>query len=367
MTERLSQLLHDEAGDLRTPTPDTTAVLARGRRMRTRSRVATGLAAGGVLAVVATTAGFVALNSGSAGSGEDQVAGATPSPAVWAIGSDVHVGDEVTSVPDTVHSLHYTSAGVLVRSNPHDGASDGSGPETLTLVRPDGSTSDLGTIPEGWGPATDPGRDVYVLAEASGDGFEAVVRDVGTGEVTQTVPLPDLPKSYWDVPPLALDGDTLFVGYRHEMAAVDLATGETSTIPGSEGGGPLVSGGRIVTGTDTTIDVVEATSGETVLSVDVDPETFPYGTLSPDGRFLRVVLQDEAADETTVYDLSTGQAQTFDGVYGWGWTADGDLIKAADDTLTTCDAATGSCEDEPISPAIGKNAAPRMGGTIYES
>ena len=63
-----------------------------------------------------------------------------------------------------MHSLHYTSAGVLVRSNPNDGGSDGSGPESLTLVQYDGSTVPLGTIPEGVGPATSPVEPVYVLS-----------------------------------------------------------------------------------------------------------------------------------------------------------------------------------------------------------
>ena len=91
-------------------------------------------------------------------------------------------------MPGTLHSLHYTSVGVLTRSNPNGGASDGSGPESLTLVSADGTTTDLGTIPEGVGPATDPDEPVYALAEKSGDGFRAVVRDATTGEEVGSIP-----------------------------------------------------------------------------------------------------------------------------------------------------------------------------------
>lgn len=375
MTERLSQLLHDEAARLTPPPPDAAATLLEGRRLRRRQRITTGVAAAAVAAVVVTTAGFVALQTPGTDARDVGPADSVESaPAAYGVGSDVHVGDVVAEVPDTVHSLHYTSLGVLVRSNPNDGASDGSGPESLTLVRWDGSTTDLGTVPEGVGPATDPAEDVYALAEARGDGFVAVVRDAASGETVQEQPLPDLPPSYWEVPPLGLSGDTLYVGYKKETVAIDLTTGDESTVPGMTGGIPDVHGGRTVTGEEGSLEVLDVASGETVLSLEF--EGYAYGTLSPDGQFLRFVQEEafdargnylEPEDVTVVHDLSTGEEREFPGAYDWGWTADGDLFKAAGETLTTCDAGTGECTRQPISPALPRNADLRLGGRTYES
>lgn len=95
-------------------------------------------------------------------------------PPAYGVGSRVVIGDVVAQVPDSVHSLHYTSVGVLVRSETRTTAPrTAPGPESLTLVHDDGSTVDLGTVPEGVGPATDPEQPYYALAERSGDGFEA--------------------------------------------------------------------------------------------------------------------------------------------------------------------------------------------------
>jgi hypothetical protein len=377
MTERLSQLLHDEAAHLTTPPPDPAATLIEGRRLRRRQRITAGVAAAAVAAVVVTTAGFVAMSGIGDSSREVAPAGpaqAEQAPAAYGVGSEVHVGDTVATVPDTVHSLHYTSLGVLVRSNPNDGASDGSGPESLTLVRWDGSTTDLGTIPEGVGPATDPEQDVYALAEARGDGFVAVVRDAATGEVVDEVPLPDLPPSYWEVPPLALDDDTLYVGYRKETVAVDLTTDEVTTVDGLSGGIPDVTAGRSVTGNEGSMEVLDVATGETLLTVEL--EGYAFGSLSPDGRFLRVTQEEgidaegnfvEPKDVITVYDVATGAEQEFEGAYSWGWTADGGLFQAAGDTLRTCEVASGTCEQQPISPALPRQAELRFGGQVYES
>lgn len=367
MTERLSQLLHDEAADLTPPPPDSAATLAEGRRLQRRQRVTTGLAATAVAAVVVTTAGFVALQTGQSGARDVGPAGAGQgaAPAAYGVGSDIHLGDVVAQVPDTVHSLHYTSLGVLVRSNPNDGASDGSGAESLTLVRWDGSTEALGTIPEGVGPATDPDQDVYVLAEARGDGFVAVVRDALTGETVLERPLPAMPPSYWEVPPLALDDDTLYVGYKNETVAVDLVTHEVTTVDGLSGGIPDVTAGRTVAQEGGQISVLDATTGDVLL--EVDAQEYAWGTLSPDGRFLKVVIDDMDPGPVQVHDVASGEVQEFPASYDWGWTADGGLFKPDGDTLTTCVADTGSCQEQPLDPPLPKDADLRLGGRVYES
>ena len=307
-------------------------------------------------------------------SSTDPVTSSDHAPYAFGNGSRIVVGDEVASVPDTVHSLHYTSVGVLVRSNPHDGASDGSGPESLTLVRWDGSTKDLGTVPEGVGPATDPSQPYYALAEADGDGFVAVVRDADTGDEVERLPLPDEPRSYWEVPPLGLSGDTLYVGYRKTTAAVDLETGESHLVDGLPGGIPDVSGGRAVVASGDNTLVVDVATGDTVAEIPVagDPMDGEGGVrLSPDGRFALVWTVDpetyETVDPLQVFDLSTGDEQDFSGdPWAWGWSPDGDLFKVGDGTITTCDAASGACKDTAVPGGVGTGNL-RLGGLVYES
>ena len=371
MTERLSQLLHDEAADLDVPAPDPHRILADGRRLRRRRQVTTGLAVAAAAAVAAGV-GFATLPGGT-DRAEQGPAATTPSRVAYGVGSQVVAGDQVASVPDTVHSLHYTSEGVLVRSNPNGGASDGSGPESLTLVRWDGSTADLGTIPEGVGPATDPDEPVYVLAEARGDGFAAVVRDAGTGETVDEVPLPDLPKSFWEVPPLALDGDTLYVGYQKSTAAVDLATGDHRIVEGMEGGMPEVSGQHAMQGDRSGLTVLDTVSGEEVLHVK--REGFGWGALSPDGRHFAVLSEGDfeggtyvEPDSLPIYDVASGESVELPGdPFGWGWTTGSEPFRVEGGTVTTCDPGTGECTTAPAPLKVGRNAELRLGGKTYES
>jgi hypothetical protein len=353
MTDRLNQLLHAEADRLDVPPVAADVALSRGRSLYRRRTVAK---VGAVAAVLAVIGGVGLLATSDDGERAVQPAGPAGAANVPAFGfeSSVYVGDKTATVPDTVHSLHYTSEGVLVRSNPNDGASDGSGPESLTLVRYDGSTVDLGTIPEGVGPATDPSETIYVLAEPRDDGFVAVVRDAETGDVVDEVPLPDLPPSYWEVPPLALDGGTLYVGYKNETASVDLATGDQHIVEGMAGGIPEVFGSRILTAQGTTISVLNAATGELVRKFEVGFDAF--GTLAPDGRNL------------SIYDVATGElvdlAQLAD-TQDLGWTAAGDVFAVSKGTLISCDIDAGDCSERAVS--VPKDAFVKLGGHMYES
>lgn len=369
MTERLTQLLHDEADRLDVPPVAVEPAMTRGRSLHRRRTVAM---AGAAVAVVAVIGGVALVaTGGDDGRAADPAGGSAATTAnvpAFGTGSTVYLGDRTATVPDTVHSLHYTSAGVLVRSNPNDGASDGSGPEALTLATYDGSTVDLGTIPEGVGPATDPDEAIYVLAEARGDGFVAVVRDATTGETVKEVSLPDMPPSYWPVPPLALDGNDLYVGYRSQTAVVDLTTGDSHVVEGMEGGAPNVYGGHAVTNDDKSVSVTDAATGQVLFSMET--KSYAYGSLSPDGRYLRVSEMDGTSIENTVtiYDVATGRAVDLGPLASAadpGWTAAGDAFAVEDGTLTTCNLGSGECSTLQV--PVGPDADVRMGGQVYES
>lgn len=370
MTERLKALLHEEADTLTIPTPPTDSALAAGQRLRRRRHLGRSAAA---LALVCVVGGGVAMGQtlGEDAGTQNDPAGTTPAapaPAVFAVGSTVYVGSQAADVPHTVHSLHYTSAGILVRSNPNDGASDGSGPENLTLARTDGTTVDLGVVPEGAGPATDADQPYFVLAEADGPAFKAVVRDAVTGDVVREVALPEGKPSYWPVPPLSLDGDTLYVGFKSSTSAVDWQSGEHRAVDGMAGGLPVVEGGRTVVGNRQSGSVLDAATGEVLLEVPFDD----YGSmdLSPDGRFARVSVEgtQELSTSIEVYDVDSGDHQMIEGdSHGWGWTADGALFRVTGDTVTICHGSTGACRDSPAPVQLADDAFPRLGGQLYES
>ena len=358
MTERLTQLLHQEADTLDVPGAPVGSVLREAHRARTRRRAGlAGIAAATLAVAGAATAVAWPHEAADRGVGPASSSPLSDAPA-FAIGATVFDGDASTTMRYTVHSLHYTSAGVLVRSNDQGGASDGSGPETLTLVRSDATTTDLGTVPEGVGPATDPTQPYYALARATDSGFEAVVRDVRTGDVVGRVPLPDLPPSYWDVPPLGLDGDTLYVGYKKETAAVDWHTGDSHVVDGLGGGIPDVHGGHAVVALDSRSSVVDVATGRTLLS-----ESGGYFELSPDGRWAVLQAEESSSASFDVYDVAAGTHHAIDGqVWDFGWTPDGHLFAIKGSHVTTCDPATGDCSSEaftrPPEPPASEQSDP---------
>ncbi|WP_193605128.1 PQQ-like beta-propeller repeat protein [Nocardioides dongkuii] len=366
MTDLLRTLMRDEAAHLDVPPPPATEILAGGHRRVRRRRVGVGATALAVTAVAG-----LAVGAAVTGDGSDRPADvADPGPTygvVLADGSRVAVGEGLATVPGTVHDLVFTSEGALVRSNQNDGASDGSGPEALTLVRPDGSTVDLGTIPEGVGPATDPSESVYALAEQDGDGFVAVLRDVRTGEEVDRVPLPDRPPSYWDVPPLALDDDHVYVGYRKETWAVDRETGEVQQVVGGPGGIPDVAGGRMATTRDASVAVTDPVTGEELMVQPIDG--FGFSELSPDGTHLAVTTENEETfgESTTLYAVDTGESLDLPALgagWGWSWTPQGDALAVGKKGITVCDVVDG-CSEQPLPAGFAGDVKP--GGQRFES
>lgn len=372
MTERLSALMHDEADTLDVPALDHASIIDRGRRARTKHRATLLVGAAAALAVVGGGTALAVNGIGSDEPGVTDAATATPGTMSYAAGSTVVVDENTATVPDTVHSLHYTSAGVLVRSNPNDGASDGSGPESLTLVATDGGTTDLGTIPEGVGPATDPDEPVYALAERSGDGFRAVVRDARTGDEVGSVALPHLPMSYWEVPPLALDGDILYAGFKKEAVAFDWRTGERQPAAGLRGGIPEVAGGHALVQGPDRLSVVDAATGDPVLEFPVSDDSFGAASLSPDGRYLSYVTHDPLASAEDpqapleIHDLATGRTVDLTGDAGFdpGWTTHGHPFFVDGRQVSVCDPTTGKCTTQD-GPGVGDDL--RLGGNTYES
>ena len=354
---RLRTDLHAHADQLGVPHVPAAAVLGHGRRLRRRRRLAAG--AGAVAAAVVLGGALLLTLPTSRQDSAPDPASTPGDAAVFAVGSQVYIGGSSVTVPGIVHSLHYTSDGVLVRSNDRGGVSDGSGPETLTLVGGDGRSVDLGETPEGHGPATDPDLPFYALAERQGGRLYAVVRDASTGDVAQRVPLPDLDAGGRDVPPLSLVGDMVIARFADRTYAVDRTSGTEIPVMTDRVG--EVRGGYYASTLGKRRVVRSVLSGEPTLAVNLPGGAYGWLELSPDGfhamAFVEELPEGAEVTETTVYDVDTGRSVVVEGApWELGWTRDGSVYSVDGDVVTTCSTATGACTQETVD--IGRVAEP---------
>lgn len=372
MTERLSSLLHAEADQLHVPAPPSAEVIAHGRSLRRRHRVGSGIA---VIAAVAVITAGTAAAAGLLDDGQRAVEPVPAGPstghgAVFTLGTTVYWdgGTESTQIDDkAIKSTFYTSAGLLVRHG-NNNYSDGGGPQRFSLVTEDGTVQAVSVVTEEVVPGIDPAQPYLAYAVVTDGAVEVVVHDVSTDEEVARVPVPDAQKwGGWSAPPVALSGDTVYVGTDDVMRTVDWRTGEVGTTEAVQPGFPDISGGRAVGSTEDELTVVDVVSGEVLLTV---PRTdFGWLGLSPDGRFATV---DTPEGKTDVYDVDAGTKVTVDGTaFDYGWSPDGDLFKVVKRHVVTCDTSTGECTTGDLEiPKEGGGMAPtdlRYGNQTYES
>ncbi|KAA1425638.1 hypothetical protein [Nocardioides antri] len=347
MTERLRQLLGDEAGVLDVPPPSTDAVLRQGRGLRRRNRLVAGAA--GVAAAVVVGGSVVAL----AGDGGGKAAPDPSSPtisdnAVFSYGNQVFYdgpSHRAEIQDNAVKSLFYTSAGVVVRHG-DSSASDGGGPQRFSLVSPDGTVERLGLETEETVHASDVDQQYIAYAEAVDGELQAVVYDVAADVEEARVTVGATAETWF---PVSIDDETLYVqdGYDNPAYAVDWRSGEVSEsdIPSVWN----VAAGRVTATVDGESAVVDVATGDVLVSSGSGSLV-----LSPDGRYAALAAGEEAQVEpdrevpTQVFDLESGSDVTVFGTpYDWGWTADGDLFQVEKSQVRTCDTATGECTTEP--------------------
>ena len=338
--------------------PPVTGILASGRRLRRRRRITTGVATAAVLAVVA---GGVAFGVTQDDGGEARDIGPAESPgltgATFTVGTTVYLQDgAVTAQIDdkAVKSSYFTSAGLLVRHGENNW-SDGGGPQRFSLVTPDGTVKSVSVVTEEIVPGVDPAQPYLAYTEVVDGVVEVVVHDVSTDEEVARVPMPgDFAWGGWSGPPVALSGDTVYVGTDGTMRTVNWRTGEIGETDTIGPGYPDVSGGRAVESLKDDTVVVDVTTGEELLRVPTGASG--YLDLSPDGRFATMGTYDGASFE--VFDIDAGTSITMEGEsWDYGWSADGDLVRLADGHVVTCSTTTGEC-------AAGAETIPRRGGGV---
>jgi hypothetical protein len=379
VTDRLALLLRQEADTLDVPTAPADAILSRGRRVRRRRRQ---------IAAAAVTTGVVAVAGLGIGMADrahfrpvtDPAVASALNPTGWAVssGSTLSLGNGTTlTLPSKVKSIYYTSAGTLVRTGKvsYDDGTDSS----YALVTDDGEVHGLGLQLGDRVPSTDPTLPYLAYAEKRGvvghDDWTVVLRDVRTGDVAATIPIDGaFDWGGWDAPPVALDGDHVYVGLDDATLDANWRTGEVqdaSHLPSSRL--PGVTAGR---------EVLEDHQGDPSAVIDVVTGTrvvtdIPAGpaaaSLSPDGRYALLVpwstcddnyvcVYDDPASQ--VIDLSDAGRTKLDIGDQAGWTPDGRVIRVTDGAVDLCSPDTGECTSTGI--ALGQGPV-KVGGNSYGS
>jgi hypothetical protein len=364
MTERLSQLLHDEATALHVPPPDAGAALSRGRGLRRRRTATTAIVAAAVVAALGA-GGVVAVDQLR---GEDTVqlsdAAAYEQNGVWMADGALHVGNHTVEIDAKINTVHYTSAGVVVVSGPTGDQPVGPDDGYLTLVRPDGTKKALEPRLVDVEAATSPDSPLLAFARPAGDGYEAVVWDVATDEQVAVVPFEGgLRWAGWAAPPVSISGDVVYASVDREVLAINWKTGTVEPLPGAQGSRweEIQSGawadeqsGQVV---------VRDLSGVERLTIRTDGD-YAEAELSPDGRYVVVVPEDnfEGEDEApvTLHEIASGEARALPSdELPLGWTPDGHALQLDGHAILSCTAIGSECTtvgevDDPASVRLAE-------------
>lgn len=357
MTDRLAQLMHDEADRLPVPPPPVELIAARGRRDRRRRTATTALAGiAAALVIGGATWGATQLFE------DEEVQPISPNGMgpVFSTGETAYVDGSPVQVRNGVEEFHYTADGVLLRL-----LGQGTGTAALTFVSPDGDATSAGSVPGLARIATDPRSELVAVALIDEVRVTVELREAATGDLVKRLPLTGVEAGPRDGVAISLTLDAVFVNvYGERPQMIDIESGEVSTVPEM----PLAGDRAVIPGPDFDLfRVVDARTGAELL--EIDPGVMAVVELSPDGRYARVEPSDSRRDDpgvtTDFYDVASGDKVAIPGWYGdFGWTARGEpfIVDPLEDSLTTCDPASGECTTRevvlPDSAARGDCSSP---------
>jgi hypothetical protein len=348
MTERLSQLLHDEATALDVPPPDADAALTRGRGLRRRRTTVTAMAT--VAAIALLGAGGVVVADNLRGDDSVQLADAAAyeQHGVWMADGALHVGNHTVDIDAKVNAVYYTSAGVVVRSGPTGDRPTGPDDGYLTLVRPDGTTKALRPRLADVEPASSPDSPLLAFARPAGAGYEAVVWDVDTDEQVAAVPFDGgLRWAGWAAPPVSMSGDVVYASVDGEVLAINWRTGAVEPLPGAPGSRWEEIRGDAWADEQSGRVVVRDLSGEELLIVPFEGD-WGEASLSPNGRYVVVIPEVDVPDEDevpiTLHEIASGESRDLPGdEFPLGWTPDGHVLQLSGSAILSCTAIDQDC------------------------
>lgn len=367
----LRMLLRDAADEVSVPRLPTDQLHLRTRSIRRRRR--TGLVAAAAALVLACGIGTYAV-SGTVGDDSSNIAKTEAGPRGWAVaeGGTVHFGDgTVVTYGGTVNDLRYTSVGLLARSTQANAR--------LSLITTAGvEPLDLGDVSDRL-IGTDPDSPYVAWTVKDGDGWLVRVMDLGKGEKVTDVPVSGkYTWAAWKTPPVAIDGDHVYVGLDDRTLDVEWPTGEVSRSKGLPGGLTTdVVNGRGVTATDrgTTQQVVDVATGKVLVSVrSADfPQALASLRLAPDGVHALASpyrMCDEhdvcryETESTTMFDLDRGTTTTVALGDELGWTPEGQVIRVNGTKVEICDELGRGCTPAPFKLKEGASA---LSGSMRQS
>ena len=252
--------------------------------------------------------------------------------------------------------MYFTSAGLLVRHG-NNNFSDGGGPQRFSLVTPDGIEKPLSVVTEESVPGVDPRQPYLAYTVVERGTVHLLVHDVTTDEKVADVTVPgDLTWGGWSGPPVALAGDTAYVGTDKVTYAVDWRTGEVGTTraraPGLPGH-PGRAGGRRHEdrGLGAGRRHREDAPGPAARRRDGLPGPVARRPVRDDGRHRRQVLRRVRRRHGQPRDARRRAS------YDYGWTPDGDLFTVKGHHVVTCSTATADC-------STGSETIPTDGGGV---
>ena len=341
MTEKLKNLLHDQATTVDFAVPDLDAITASGDRRIRRGRGA-GLVGG--LAALAMVGGVAVVALGGGESTPRVADEPFPStPLSWADGSTLHAGGLTHDVGHDVAAYVATRHGYVFADD------DGT---VRSLVA--GRVEEVGTVTTR-GPRLVGDTDGALVGwvDPSGEAPAFVVLDTSTGRVTTlatetTAGMGSLADEKDPAYFYAIDGSTAYLRDHRGAVGVDVASGEVVWRDRTARNGfDVVAAEDGLVALDAGDDGTRIEGGAE--SVTLRQVYGSVGTFSDSGRWLTL-----DADEPEVYDARTGRRVRIDigsRVFGTGyaWVDDSTLVVLAAQTeagpveLLTCTVPDGSC------------------------
>lgn len=352
MPDDLTTLLHADADAVRVPAPDPAAVLARGRALRRRRRTGTALVAAAAVLAVGTggvLVGDLRSPADPPPASTSDRSTATDAATDYATYGAFAIGDEVTigggrtvAIGRDVVYLAQTSAGAVVLTTGGDATASG---QRVVLVRPDGTTTDLGARVDTLFLAAKPDAPYIAWIDESPDGGTVHVWDVET----------DREVGRGEVPPPAQEGMARLLELSGDAVLVDDASGTSrwlawrtgELLPAGEA--PAEVAGRLRLaylgddgGSWGEYAAVDQATGEVVRSVDAGSGEV---SLSPDGSTLYVDRTLEGAGdpadgpvrEAELVDVATGAETPLDlATSPTAWTPDGGVLGVAGSAVVVC-------------------------------
>ncbi|MGZ8744391.1 MAG: hypothetical protein ACXWXO_15855 [Nocardioides sp.] len=356
MTEKLKQLMHEQASTPHFEPVDVATLVDRGdRRIRRRRWAVVGGSAAAAVAVAALAPALLGAPGSdpvSPGAGRDGfpvTTGDLPGDmfaqgrVTWAMGSVIHYGDITVDVGMPVTAFVRTQIGFVFASDGEVWQVDGDAQQLIGHVHPKHPrlVSDEETPAAGW-------------VDPTGDRPAFVVYDHGTGATTtfdeETTPgMGSLADEEDPAYFYAVDDGTAYWRDQRGAVATDLATGETTVVDaGARNGFDImdVEDGLIAFNAADDGTALGRTRGDAVLLPDAYGS---MGSFSPDAAFYTA-----DADEPQVYATATGEQVQLDlGGYafatGVGWVDDSTVVVLAAQTeqssveLLTCALPSGAC------------------------